>query len=391
MQKHEFERELTENILPFWMKNAVDQKNGGFYGGMTNDHVVLNAIPRTAVSCTRFLWTFSRAYRMDHKDSYLDLAKQAYTYLTDKFWDPKYGGLFWSLDAAGTPVNTRKHHYAQAFGIYGLSEYYRTVHDEDSLAVAVQLFELLEKHAYEPRYGGYIEGCSRDWTELDDKRLGDTDLDCQKSMNTMLHIMEAYSNLAVAWGEERVREQLSRILTIFAEHIISAEGHFRLFFDDQWRSLSDHISYGHDIEGSWLLYEAAEILGDAAALELARMQSLKLAQGVIASGVNGDGSIVQEASPEGIINQKKEWWSQAEAVVGFYNAYQLTGENRYRDAAGSAWNFIQHNLVDKKNSGWFKRLLPDGTADPTSLKIGPWEGSYHESRLCFEMMKRLPE
>ncbi|HAF62232.1 MAG TPA: N-acyl-D-glucosamine 2-epimerase [Anaerolineaceae bacterium] len=391
LTKKQFKQELRDNILPFWMINTPDRANGGFYGGMTIDHVILNDIPRTAVSCTRLLWTFSRAYRFYKKEEYINIAHIAFEYLTSKFWDNDFGGLFWSVDRYGSPVNTRKHHYAQAFGIYGLSEYFQATEEGLSLNLAVQLFELLEKYAYEPKFGGYIEGSNREWTLLEDKRLGESDMNCQKSMNTMLHIMEAYTNLAIVWDSTKVRNQLRDTLDIFTDHIINNAGHFNLFFDNQWESLSDHISYGHDIEGSWLFYEAAEILGNSDALALAREQSLKLANGVILSGINSDGSIIQEATAAEIINPKKEWWSQAEAVIGFYNAYQLSGSLKYLEAAQTSWEYIQDKLIDKQRGGWFKRLLPDGSVDPSSLKFGPWEGPYHESRLCFEMLKRLPE
>jgi len=389
LEKIQFESELFNNILPFWMNVAPDHENGGFYGGVTNNHVIRNEIPRTAVSCTRFLWTFSHAYLTHNDNEYLKIADMAFEYLKSVFWDDEFGGLFWSVDLNGNPVHDRKHHYAQAFGIYGLSEYFQATQDKSSLELAKNIFDLLEEHAFNPEHGGYIEGSSRDWSSLSDMRLGENDMNCQKSMNTMLHMMEAYTNFVRVWGSQKLKNQLRKIIENFSDHIISESGHFILFFNNEWKSLSNHMSYGHDIEGSWLLYEAAEVLDDSGLLNLAKNLALELANGVYLSGIDKDGSIIHEASPEKIINPNKEWWPQAEAVIGFYNSYQLSRQTKYLDAAKASWEYIQSKLIDKQRGGWFKRLLADGSVDHSSLKIGPWEGPYHESRLCFEMINRL--
>jgi mannobiose 2-epimerase len=204
----DFKSELTGNILPFWMKHSIDKTNGGFYGALTNDLKIHNEIPRSAILCTRILWSFAAAYRTFGNAEYLETAQYAYRTLFDNFWDKKYGGLYWSVDLHGQPIMDRKHHYAQAFAIYSLCEYYRATDDEESLEYARKLFNLLEEHAYEPVYRGYIEGSSRIWSALEDMRLSDKDMNCRKSMNTMLHMLEAYTQLAQVWPEERMRAQL---------------------------------------------------------------------------------------------------------------------------------------------------------------------------------------
>ena len=388
--KEPFESELINNILPFWMTVAPDHENGGFYGGVTNTHVIQNEIPRSTVTCARILWTFSHAYLAYKKEEYRVIADSAFDYLTTAFWDKDYGGFYWSVDYHGKPVLDRKHHYAQAFGIYGLVEYYRATKAKTSLDLAIKLFDLLEEHAFDPIHEGYVEGSSRDWSLLADMRLGDNDMNCQKSMNTMLHMMEAYTNFMRVWDSQKLKDQLSMIIETFSAYIISESGHFMLYFDNEWRSLSSHVSYGHDIEGSWLLYEAAEILGDPKLLDQAKPLAMKLADGVYVLGIDKRGGIIHEAAPERITNPKKEWWPQAEAVVGFYNAFQLTKQEKFLDAAQTSWLYIQEHLIDHERGGWYKRLLADGSVDHSSLKIGPWECPYHESRMCFEMIKRLP-
>lgn len=384
-----FQNELFQNILPFWMKNAPDRDNGGFYGGITNELAIRNDVPRTAVSCARFLWTFSHAFLVTRDQQYMDIAHHAYDYLMKAFWDERHGGLFWSVDYLGRAIAAHKHSYAQAFGIYGLSEYYKATGLAESLGLANELFTLLETNAHDRQHGGYLEGCAQDWTALLDMRLGAHDLNCQKSMNTMLHIMEAFTNFVSISKDQLAKERLKETIQIFQNRIISPQNHFLLFFDTDWEPLSDHMSFGHDIEGSWLLAEAAEALGDPSLTESVSAGALALASGVLKDGIGSDHHIIHEASPLEITNRAIEWWPQAEAVVGFFNAYQMTGDHIFLSTSSDSWAYINDHLVDRVFGGWIKRLLPDGTIDETSLKAGPWEGPYHESRMCFEMIQRL--
>jgi mannobiose 2-epimerase len=386
----ELEKELTGNILPFWMKIVVDKENGGFYGAVTNDLQIHNEEPRSAILCARILWTYAMAYRKLGREEYLSMARLAYEYLLTVFWDQEYNGVYWQVDYRGKPIFNRKHHYAQAFAIYGLSEYYQATQEAQSLEVAKKMFHLLEKYAYEPVYKGYIEGSSRGWKRLEDMRLSEKEINCRKSMNTMLHILEAYSNLLRVWNDKNLKNQHRSLLEVFQNHIINhRSGHFNLFFDDPWNSLSDHTSFGHDIEGSWLLWEAAELQGDPALTEQIRESVIHMANAVYHDGLDNDGSMFYESSPQGLINSNKDWWVQAEAVVGFYNAFQLTGEYYFARAAYQCWEYIQNKMVDRKDGDWFKSLNRDGIPDTSRYKTGPWECPYHHSRVCFEMMQRL--
>ncbi|MDZ7260697.1 MAG: AGE family epimerase/isomerase [candidate division KSB1 bacterium] len=385
--RQQLEKELTENILPFWMTYVVDKVNGGFYGAVTNDLKVHNEVPRSATLCARILWTYATAYRRLGAEQYLSMARWAYDYLTHVFWDREYGGLYWQVDYKGNPVSDRKHHYAQAFAIYGLSEYYRATQEPQSLMLAQTLFHLLEKYAYDAVYQGYIEGSSRSWGALRDMRLSDKDLNCRKSMNTMLHILEAYTNLLQVWEDAHLKAQHRALVETFQQHIIDHQtGHFKLFFDDQWQSLSEKVSFGHDIEGSWLLWEAAKAQSDPALLAQVRQSVISMATAVYREGLDDDGSLFYEANPP---DTSKAWWAQAEAVVGFYNAYQLSGQVQFAQAAYRCWRYIQTKIVDRRHVEWFKQLHRDGTPDHVRYKAGPWDCPYHQSRACFEMLDRL--
>ena len=388
----QFERELTRNILPFWMTRVVDEVNGGLYGAVANDLQVDNDVPRSAVLCARVLWTYSAAYRQLGDAEYLAMAERTYNNLTRVFWDSKHGGLYWLVDRHGMPVADRKHHYAQAFGIYGLSEFYRATRDPRSLELAQRLFGLLEAHAYDPKDQGYFEGSTRDWRPLADARLSDRDLDSCKSMNTMLHVLEAYTNLVRVWDDDRLDGQLECLVRAFADRILDGRtGHFRLFFDERWRSLSENASFGHDIEGSWLLCEAAEASGDPALREEARRLAVVLADAVLRDGLDADGSLFTEGTPQGAVDSGKDWWPQAEAIVGFFTADQLTDDERVAEAAIRCWEYVQDRFVDRTHGDWFKRLSPDGKPDDTAYKAGPWNCPYHHSRTCLEMLDRLDE
>ena len=388
--REQLNKELTGNILPFWMTHTVDKVNGGFYGALTNNLEIHNEVPRSAILCARILWTYAAAYRRMRAEEYLSMANWAYDYLRNVFLDPEYGGLYWTVDYTGNPVFDRKHHYAQAFGIYGLSEYYRATQEPQSLALAQELFRLLEKHAYEPIYGGYIEGSSRKWEKLEDMRLSDRDLNCRKSMNTLLHILEAYTNLLRVWDDVHLKAQHKTLIETFLQHVIDlSTGHFKLFFDDAWHSLLDNMSFGHDIEGSWLLVEAAEMQNDPKLLERVKEAAVQIATAVYKDGIEADGSIPYEANSEGLVDSQKSWWVQAEAMVGFYSAFQLSGQERFAQAAYRSWEYIQSRMIDRTYGDWIKILHRDGTPDPASFKTGPWECPYHHSRACFEMLDRL--
>lgn len=399
------ERELLDNILPFWIKHTVDRENGGFYGAVTNDLRVLNDVPRSLVLCARILWTFSAAYRAYPREEYLATARHAFQYLSTRFYDPQYGGFYWELNQHGAPTNDRKQSYGLGFAVYGLSEYFLASGEPAALALAQETFERLEQHAFDPAFGGYIESRARDWGVQADMRLSDKEPNIAKSMNTMLHILEPYTNLVRAWPDAWPRRQLAGLLRTFLDRIVDPETHAtRLFFTPDWTLVGDHISYGHDIECSWLLWEAAEVLNDPAAGPVldaaltarARQTAVQMAEAVAAKAVEPDGSLLYEASPRGIEIDEKHWWAQAEGMVGFYNAGQLLAEDgqpagaeRFKRLALRLWDYIEAHHVDRQHGEWFKRLHRDGTPHSESFKAGPWDCPYHHTRACLEMLRRL--
>jgi mannobiose 2-epimerase len=388
--------ELTLDILPFWVRHAFDQRTGGLSGVVTYDLRRFDDVPRHVVLCARILWTFAAAARIEARPEWLEIGRRAFTLLTGPFWDERHGGVYWSLEPGGQVHSDRKQIYAQAFAIYGLAEWHAVTGDQNALARARNLFDLVERHAAEPKFGGYMEARSGAWAELADLRLSGKDLNAPKSMNTLLHLLEAYTALLRVWPDAGLRSRLHALLGAMLDHVVTARPytHCQLFFDLEWNSLSPVISYGHDIEASWLLWDAAEALNDARLLARSRPVALDMAAGVLAHGCDADGSVFYEGEQERVVKTDKHWWPQAEAVVGFLNAHALGGGDVFLKAAERTWQFIEDHVVDREHGEWFAELersgrpLPDYPEHDGSCKVGPWKCPYHNARACIEVMRR---
>ncbi|MFW6259608.1 MAG: AGE family epimerase/isomerase [Tangfeifania sp.] len=386
--KKEFENELTDNILNYWVKEVYDPQRKMFYGRITNDGKKFPEAPLSAVFTTRIMWTFAAAYRHYPTAIYKKMADEAFRILKEWFWDPVNGGIYWSVNPDGTPVDTKKQFYAEAFFIYALSEYYLAFQDETAKQIAISMFMLMERYAFDPEYGGYIEAKTAGWEDTDDLRLSPKEPDVKKSMNTHLHILEAYTSLYRIHKTEDTQNKLHHLIRIFLDKIIDPETyHFHLFFDADWTVRSDIDSYGHDIEGSWLLCEAAEVLGDKHLLEEVRKVALKMAEVTKKEGLDKNGGLYYEKAGNHL-QEQFDWWPQAEAVVGFFNAWQLNGNEKYLELAKQNWNFIQKYIIDHRKGEWFWGVSSDLKPLPND-KVNGWKAPYHNSRMCMEMMRRI--
>jgi mannobiose 2-epimerase len=385
------ETELSADILPFWLRHVPDEEYGGFRGQITNDLQIDPHANKGLILNTRILWTFSRAYRIYREPALLKAANRAYEYVMHHFLDPDFGGFYWLVDHRGHPVDSRKKIYGQAFTIYALAEHFLDTGSQESLTHASRLFEQVERAAHDSEFGGYFETYNRDWSLASDQRLSEVDMDEKKSMNTHLHILEAYANLLHAGEIVGLRARLRELIHIFVDYIIDpGSHHFRLFFDPAWDTRSNRISFGHDIEGSWLLCEAAERLGEPDVLSRIRHEAAKMAEAVRAEAVDADGGLFYEAGPQGIIDTDKHWWPQAEAVVGFLNAWQITAREDFFTYSLNSWDFIEKYLVDRRHGEWFWKVSREGVPSGDKYKVDPWKCPYHNSRTCFEVLARLP-
>ena len=389
--KKEMQDVLTGNILPFWIDKMVDHENGGFYGRI-DGHGNLHAdAEKGGILNARILWTFSAAYRVLGKSEYLEMATRAKDYIIAHFIDREYGGTYWSLDYKGNPKDTKKQFYAIGFMIYGLSEYVRATGDKEALDYAIKLFECIEEHSLDVIYNGYIEACTREWGEIADMRLSDLDANYPKSKNTHLHIIEPYANLYRVWKDERLEKALRNMINIFTDKILNPEtNHLDLFFEKDWTRGAGHLeSYGHDIECSWLMHEAALVLGDAEVLKKVE-EIVPLVAKASEKGLNPDGSMIHEANLDtGHVDDDLHWWVQAEAVVGFYNIYQHFGDESALDKSLQCWQYIKDNLIDYEGGEWYWSRRPDGTLNLDDDKAGFWKCPYHNGRMCLEIIERI--
>lgn len=382
--------EARKNILPFWIQKAADWKQRRILGSLTNDLVVDPSAARGALLSARVLWTYSAAFLEYRDPAYLEMAQLAHDDLIKNFWDREHEGFFWSIAADGRPLNPRKQVYGQAFAIYALSEYHRASGLAEPLDRAKRLYALLEKHARDRKLGGYFEAFSRAWGTIADMRLGEADMNVPKSQNTHLHVMEAYTNLLRVWPDAGLREAQTSLVTIMLDRILTAEtGHLKLFFTQDWVSQSEIVSYGHDIEAAWLFYEAAEVLQDRPLLERLKPIVVKIADATLAEGVDADGGVYNAGSPSGVTDFDKEWWPQAEAMVGFLCARQVSGQDKYLKAALKSWDFIDRHLVDRQHGEWFRGVNRKGEILAKQLKVSFWKCPYHNTRACLEGARRL--
>ena len=388
--RNEMHSELENNILPFWMNKMEDNEEGGFYGQITGEDELKPEASKGAILNARILWTFSSAYRLLKKPEYLETATRAKRYLIDRFYDPQYGGIYWELDYKGNPLDTKKQIYAIGFAIYGLSEYARATGDEEALAYAQQLFDVIEQHSFDSEQNGYVEALTRDWQPIGDMRLSDKDENEKKTMNTHLHILEPYTNLYRVWKDERLERQLRNLIEVFITRILDPQtGHLNLFFEEDWTNKYRIYSYGHDIEASWLIHEAALVLGDPEVLKRIEPIIIRIAQAAD-EGLNPDGSMIYENFlDKQKIDRELHWWVQAENVVGHINLYQHFGDTEALDTAVRCWEFIKTKLIDHEQGEWHWSLLPDGTVNRRDDKAGFWKCPYHNGRMCMEVIERF--
>lgn len=387
--KKEIEAELIQ-ILNYWKANTLDIKYGGFVGKINSAGKVIDKAEKGLVLNCRILWTFSAVYNFNKDEESLHLATRAYKYITHHFYDKKYGGLRWSVDYSGKALNTRNQIYGLAFAIYGLSEYYLATAEDEALQMAIKLFTMIENHSFDSQYGGYFEAFTQKWDKIEDLRLSDKDLNAPKSNNTHLHVIEGYSNLFKAWKDEMLSEKILHILSLYETNIIDSEtNHCKLFFLENWQSVSSQVSFGHDIEASWLLQECATGLENNLLNKKWEEYAIKLANAA-SKGASPDGSLYHELDTStGHYDTHREWWVSAEAMLGFLNVYSLTFKEEYIKNVFNIWRFTKQNLIDYRHGEWYWGVLDDGRKMLHDDKVGFWKCPYHTVRALIKISEKL--
>ncbi len=388
--KEEISEEL-ENILHYWQKFSIDEVNGGFVGKRNHQNIVDKNASKGIILNTRILWTFSAISNHKKYKSTLEYAQRAYQYLLLKFQDHENGGVFWELDAWGNPLNKRKQIYAHAFAIYALSEYFTLTEDETANAWALSLFHLIEKHAHDNQKQGYIEAFNEEWHPIADMRLSDKDFNAAKTMNTHLHVLEAYTSLFVVTGNSEVKEALENLINLMLNRFYNSKNHhFKLFFNERWDHLDQKISYGHDIEALWLLIEAAKSINNTLLLESIKSLVSPIIRTFLAEAYSkGRGIINEKDISTKHVDTDRHWWPQAEAMVGLHYAYEITQNSEYLDALKDIWNYTKENIIDHKNGEWFFRVDENNIPYEKEDKVGMWKCPYHNSRALIILLKKM--
>lgn len=387
--KKEMKQCLESNILRYWIDKVTDKEHGGYYGRVDgHDHVHPEA-EKGAILNGRILWAFSAAYRVMKNKEYLDAATRAKDYILDHFIDKEYGGVYWSLDCEGKPLDTKKQTYAIGFVFYGLSEYARATGDKQALDAAIKLYHDIEAHAYDAVNGGYVEALTREWNPIADMRLSDKDENGAKTMNTHLHVIEPYTNLYRVWPSKELHESIHRLLDVFTDKLYNKETHhLDLFFDNAWHGRRNIESYGHDIEATWLLWETALVLGEDDVKAKLGPIVVDLAKAAD-EGLQPDGSMIYEHWKDtGKTDRQRQWWVLCENVIGHVNLYQYFNDASALKVAKDCWTFIDKHLVDHVNGEWHWAVDDNGKINLDDDKAGFWKCPYHNSRMCLEIIER---
>ena len=379
----EVRENLTSCILPYWLK--LKDPRGGYYGEVAADGTVLYDAPRGVILNARIIWSFAAAYQALHETSYLVAAVHARDYFLEHFCDHKYGGVYWSVDAEGERLDTKKQLYAQGFAIYGLSELYKVTRDDEVLKNAVNLYKVVETYFADKENGGYMEALARDFSPLEDMSLSAHDINADKTMNSHLHILEAYANLYQVWPDEELKGAVERLLDIIGTKVMATDGHLQLYFTRDWSVMPGGVSYGHDIETSWLALECAFALKDLDIVN--RVRPWALAMGKAGNeGLLADGSLRYEKLLDGSFDDSRQWWVQAETVVGNLWLWKYHSDPQGAERALAAWGYIRDHLVDREAGEWWWAVLPDGSLDLSQPKAGFWKCPYHNTRMCLQVL-----
>ncbi|RTL48585.1 MAG: N-acyl-D-glucosamine 2-epimerase [Sphingobacteriales bacterium] len=379
-----------QHILQYWIDHAPDYKHGGFLGALNHKNIADFTAPKGIVLNARILWTFSAAYQWQPHDAYLMMAERAFDYLMKFGFDHEYGGVFWKLLPNGNVLDDRKQIYAHAFVIYGLSEFYAATNNKLALDTAIGLFHLLEEKSFDANYGGYFEAFSRNWAAIDDARLSEKDRNEKKTMNTHLHIIEAYANLYKVWPNKILQSKIIHLLHLFQQYFIDIHSfHLNLFFTENWQLKPDVVSYGHDIEAAWLLLDCAVFIGDIEWIYTMEQMAIAIAIAA-AEGLDDDGGLwYEKRMADDFLIREKHWWPQAEAMIGFLNAWQITQQTQFFEKSWHCWQFVKEHIIDKKYGEWVWGVDANYQVMLTEDKIGFWKCPYHNARACMEIIQRL--
>lgn len=385
MLRNEVREELVNHIIPFW-KGLKDEEHGGYYGYMDFDLKVDKTYEKGCILNSRILWFFSNACLTLKDPKLLKEAEHAYAFLKNCCVDQEYGGVYWSLTHEGQVSDSTKHTYNQAFAIYALSSFAQASQNEEALKIAFSLFQIIEEKCTDEY--GYLESFTEKWKAEKNEKLSENGLLADKTMNTLLHVLEAYTELYRVTADEQVGEALRKILRIFKEKVYDEKAkRLRVFFDEKMNTISDLYSYGHDIEASWLLDRACDVLKDETLKKETKAYTTAIAREVYKQAL--DQGVMNNECFKGIVDYTRVWWVQAEAMVGFYNCYEKTKDETFLEITKGLWEYIKEYVIDKRSgSEWFWDLNRENIPESRKPIVEPWKCPYHNGRMCMEIIRR---
>ena len=390
MEAKVFQEHLENDLIPFWNR-MKDEINGGFYGYADAEGNPDMKSVKGVILNSRILWFYASAYQLLRKPELLEMADHAYRFLVDHCFDSQYGGVYWSVHCDGTVCDDTKHTYNQAFAIYALSAYYQSSGRKEALNLAYVLYRVIEEKCRDRN--GYLEAFKRDFTPSSNEKLSENGVLAERTMNTLLHVLEAYSELYHVDPFYEVGDSIRSILRLFEKKIYDSEKQIcDVFFDADYRSLIDLESFGHDIETSWLIDRGCSVLEDKAYQKEMQAMINGLAESAYRNAFDKRQNALNNEREGDRIDSQKIWWVQAESVVGFYNVYQKNPQKtEYLHTAEKIWEFIQNHVIDSRSGEWIESIPADNLPDSGQALVHPWKCPYHNGRMCMEMIQRLSQ
>nr|WP_246596209.1 AGE family epimerase/isomerase [Bacillus alkalicola] len=381
---------MVDHILPFWKTHAVDEYGDGFHGYLFFDLSIDKECDHICLLYSKILWSFSAAYRKFKQEDDLKVAQRSFDYMMEHFLDKEHGGFYWSVDEKnGLGKDTNKHMYNQAYAIYGLTEFFQASGVEEALEQGKQLYHLLEKNGVDAENGGYFEAFSREWQQDSELSHKVHELHVSKSIKTHLQLLEAYTNLYRVWDDEGLKASLERLFDIIVEKVLNGDNHFHVYFNNRWEPDSSLVSYGRDLEGSWILTEAAKVLRCERRMDMIKTTAVDIVNACLEGGVEEDGSFIHESIGEEVTDGDRVWWVQSEGLVALLNAYELSGENKYLTHFNNLWEYIRDYYIDQKHGEWYWQLTSENEIDTSKPIVETWKGPDHNTRGLMESMERI--
>jgi len=400
---------LTDELLPFWTSRMKDEKNGGYLTHFDEQGNDTGEDEKSLIAQARCLYTLSSAHRAGYGNGELaELAKHGADFIIDKMWDDEFGGFYWMMDRKGNVKIDEKIIYGHSFAIYSLSEYYLATGDERGIEYARKVFDLIQKYCTDTMYGGYWEMFHRDWTLKGPGSAGGD----RKTLDVHMHLMEAFTTLYEATGEDVHRRKLLEVIDILLNRINHPEyktgipqfykdwtiapqikfdiiwGWDRFSEDGQKGNATDNTCFGHNAEFAWLLNHALEILKDDKDeyLDLFRI----IYDHTVDNGIDREygGVFVEGPHSGGVYDREKEFWQQAEVLIGMLDGVILLNDEKYWDAYKNVHRFVFDKVINKEVGEWYPLLTRKG--EPIWTHMGhSWKINYHTVRAMVQSIKRL--